>query len=185
MGSPLSPILSKIFLQHLEAAHIENIKKQYNIIYYGRYVDDIIIIYNNPTDIGNEILSKFNTIHNNIKFTIEKEEKNSINYLDITIQKVKSHNNYRLNFNVYRKPTTSKLSINYNSFHPTDHKLANFRFLLHRLNNIPLSKNNYKKEFSNIINIAHYNKFPISDIYKLNNKIKAKNLKKTLYNPFQ
>ena len=153
---------------------LENIKNQYNIIYDGRYVDDIIIIYNNPIDIGDEILNKFNTIHNNIKFTIEREENNLINFLDITIQKVKFHNNFKLNFNIYRKPTTSKLSINYNSFHPTDHKLANFRFLLNRLNNIPVSKNNYK-EFSNIINIAHYNKFPVCNIYKINNKIKAKN----------
>ena len=178
MGSPLSPILSEIFLQHLEAAHIDNIKKQYNIIYYGRYVDDIIVIYDNPTDTGNEILSKFNGIHNNIKFTIEKEEQNSINYLDIKIQKEKWYKNYRLKFNIYRKPTTSKLSINYNSHHPIDHKLANFRCLLNRLNRIPFSKNNYKKEMANIINIAHYNNFPISHIYKLNNKIKAKNLKK-------
>ena len=78
---------------------------------------------------------------------------------------------------IYRKQTTTKLSINYNSFHPTDHKLANFRFLLNRLNNIPLSKNNYKKEFWNIINIAQYKNFPISDIHKLIIKIKAKNFK--------
>ena len=52
MGNPLSPILSEIFLQYLETTHIENIKNQYNIIYYGRYVDDIIIIYNNSLDIG-------------------------------------------------------------------------------------------------------------------------------------
>ena len=52
------------------------------------------------------------------------------------------------------------------------HKLANFRFLLNRLNKIPLSKINYKKEFNNIISIALYNKVPIKTIHILNNKIK-------------
>ena len=42
------------------------------------------------------------------------------------------------------------------------------------MNNIVLSKNNYKKELSNILHIAEYNEFPISKIYQLNNKIKAK-----------
>ena len=52
------------------------------------------------------------------------------------------------------------------------HKLANFRFLLNRLNRIPLSRNNYKKEFNNIISIASFNKVPIKTIYILNNRIK-------------
>ena len=160
MGSPLSPIISEIFLQNLEASNIELIKQQYNIIYYGRYVDDVIVVYNNQKDIGDEILRKFNTIHKNIKFTIEKANKNSLNYLDITIKKIKFRKNYIFNFNIFRKPTTSKLSIDYNSHHPIEHKLANFRFLLNRLNNIPLTKRDYKKEFTNILNIAHYNHFP-------------------------
>ena len=103
----------------------------------------------------------------------------------MTIKKIKSHKKFTFNFNIYRKPTTSKLSINYNSHHPIDHKLANYRFLLNRLNNIPLTKNDYKKEFSNILSIARYNNFPNSIIHKLNNKIKIKNLKKqytTLHN---
>ena len=51
MGSPISPIISEIFLQYLESIHIENIKKQFNIKFYGRYVD-IIIVYDNNSDIG-------------------------------------------------------------------------------------------------------------------------------------
>mgnify|MGYP000751796836 CR=1 FL=1 len=73
---------------------------------------------------------------------------------------------------IYRKETTSKLSIHYESCHPIQHKLANFRFLLNRLNKIPLLKNDYKKEFNNIISIASFNKVPIKTIYMLNNRIK-------------
>ena len=83
-------------------------------------MEDIIIIYNNTIDNGDNILDKFNTIYPNPNFTIEREKNNMLNYLDINIQKVKFHNNYKFNFNIYRKSTTSKLSINYffNSFFP-------------------------------------------------------------------
>ena len=50
------------------------LKKKY-IIFYGHYVDDIIIIYNNNLDIANNILDTFNAIHQNIKFTTEKQKK--------------------------------------------------------------------------------------------------------------
>ena len=58
MGSPLSSILSEIFLQHIENSYIEDIKKQVNIIFYSRYVDDILIIYNNVHDNSTNIRIK-------------------------------------------------------------------------------------------------------------------------------
>ena len=60
----------------------------------------------------------------------------------------------------------------YKSYHPGQHKWANFHYLFNKLNKIPLSKNNYNKELNNIINISQYNKFPINKIHKFNNKIK-------------
>ena len=174
MDSPISPIFLEIFLQYLESQHIEKIK-QFNIIYYYRYVDDIFIIYDNPLDIGDNILNKFNTLHKNIVFTIETQFNNKLNFFDFCIRKINKNHKFNLKKNTaYRKITTSKLSINYNSFHPNSHKWANFHFLLNRLNNIPLSKSNYNKEFSNILSIAQFSKYPISEIYALNNKIKAK-----------
>ena len=58
--------------------------------------------------------------------------------------------------------------------HPNLQTWANFYFLLNYLNDISLTKINYKKEFINILHIAKYNKFPISKIHKLYNKIKTK-----------
>jgi hypothetical protein len=43
MGSPLSEILAKIFLQHLEQHGIKQLLECGNITYYNRYVDDIFI----------------------------------------------------------------------------------------------------------------------------------------------
>jgi hypothetical protein len=46
MGVPTSAILAEIFVQHLEHTIIIDILKDFQIIDYYRYVDDILIIYN-------------------------------------------------------------------------------------------------------------------------------------------
>ena len=46
MGSPTSSIFSEVFLQHIESTAILEILLQKRIIRYFRYVDDILIVYN-------------------------------------------------------------------------------------------------------------------------------------------
>ena len=180
MGSPLSSLLADIFLQHLETTHIQRLKDKHNILYYGRFVDDIIIIYENPADISSNILQSFNDIHEKIKYTLEVENGNTLNFLDITVRRHQT----KFTFNIFRKPTTSKNSIHNQSYYPDTYKWANFRHLLNRLNTTPLNKINYKKEFNTIKEIALHNNFSIHDVHKLNNKIKMK-LKLKTYTTLQ
>jgi hypothetical protein len=66
MGAPTSAILAEIFLQYFEHKHVINILKKHHIIDYNRYVDDILIIYNeNCTNLDNT-LQEFNLLHPNI-----------------------------------------------------------------------------------------------------------------------
>jgi hypothetical protein len=52
MGAPTSSILSEFYLQHLENSKIYDILLNFNIMGYFRYVDDLLIIYNErKTDI--------------------------------------------------------------------------------------------------------------------------------------
>ena len=88
MGSPLSSLISEISLQYHENHHIDQVKRQFNISYYGRYVDDILIIYDNINYISDTILNYFNNIHPKINYTIEKEHNNVINYLDLQLFKL-------------------------------------------------------------------------------------------------
>ena len=74
--SPLSPIISEIFLQYTESHNIEKIKQQFNIKFYDRYVDDILIIYYNSKDNSIEMTEHFNKLHPKLQFTLEKENKN-------------------------------------------------------------------------------------------------------------
>jgi len=77
---------SEVYLQHLKHTKIIKIIMQHNIIGYFRYVDDILMIYHeNSTDI-HEVHTAFNDPAPMIKFTMEKETDNNINFLDISIQ---------------------------------------------------------------------------------------------------
>ena len=113
MGAPSSSILSEVYLQFLENTQIYNILLQHQIVGYFRYVDDILIVYNNNnTEIHNnnteihKVLDQFNNISPTLTFTIEKEQNKCISFLDISIC-----NNQKISFNVYRKPTTTDIII--------------------------------------------------------------------------
>jgi len=53
---------------------------QYRIVRCFRYVDDILIIYNNKTTNVHEVLTVFNNITPTIKLTMEGEIENKINF---------------------------------------------------------------------------------------------------------
>jgi len=49
MGAPTSPILSEIYLQNMEHSHLYTRLTENKILGYFRYVEDILIIYNEGT----------------------------------------------------------------------------------------------------------------------------------------
>ena len=60
------------------------------------YVDDIILLYNgNKRQIEN-FRKYINTIHHKLKFTLEIELNNSINFLDLTITKTNNTHTYKI-----------------------------------------------------------------------------------------
>jgi hypothetical protein len=75
MGAPTSATLTEIFIQHLQHTIIYKILKNHQIIDYHRYVDDILIIYNEHHTNIDKTLDEFNRIHPKIKFTIKKKPK--------------------------------------------------------------------------------------------------------------
>jgi len=108
MRSPTSSIFSQVFLQHIECTAIFDILVQNHNVGYIQYVDDILIVYNRSITNIHDVFDTFNDLTPNIRFTVEKETENSINFLDVTIRK--DHDTFT--FNVYRKPTAT------DSYHP-------------------------------------------------------------------
>jgi hypothetical protein len=153
MGAPTSAILSEIFIQQLEHNDILKILQKHQILDYYRYIDDILIIYNEDcTDINNT-LTYFNVIHPNIQYTIETQNDNKINYIDITIE----NKNNTLIFDIYRKPTPTDIIIRNDSCHPTEHKHSAIRYMINRMNTYPISTENKHKETQLISTILHNN----------------------------
>jgi hypothetical protein len=123
--------------QHMENVHIKQLldKKNIPVILYTRYVDDILITFD-TTPISTDQINKFvNKIHTNIKLNPTYKSNRCINYLYLLILQ---KNNY-IETDVYRKPTTMDTTINFLSNHPTEHKLAAYRYHITRMHSLPLT----------------------------------------------
>jgi hypothetical protein len=115
MGASSSGILSEVYLQYFEHIKVTEILTQHNIIGYFRYVDDILVVYDeNSTDIY-KVHKVFNSLAPTIKFTSETETDNSINFLNFSIQ----NKGNKLTFNIHRKPTATDVIIPIDSCHPS------------------------------------------------------------------
>ncbi|PNF33207.1 hypothetical protein B7P43_G11691 [Cryptotermes secundus] len=109
LRGPSSGVLLQIFNQDL----VKTILIKHQIIAYFRYVGDILIIYDpNKTNIIHT-LNEFNKAQPTINFTMEKEEHQSISFLDLVIHR----NDRTLECAIYRKPTQTDI-IPISSCHP-------------------------------------------------------------------
>ena len=111
MGSRLAPVLANIFMGFHESKWLN----EYNLNkpkFYLRYVDDILAAFDNEQDSLN-FLNFLNNKHPNIKFTIEKNKKHSIAFLDVFISGI---NNQNLTLQTYHKSIYTGLLSNFKSF---------------------------------------------------------------------
>ena len=100
MGSPPSPILADIFMNHLIESKITARSQisplfhtqflnsaddtTFNLLLFGRYVDDTLAAFKSKND-ANRFLQFLNSLHNSIRFTVEEEQDSPIAFLDIRI----------------------------------------------------------------------------------------------------
>lgn len=166
MGNSLSPFIANIFMAHFETSLSEN------AIFprvWIRYVDDVCaIIKKQQLRSINKLL---NSQYDTIKFTHEEEVDGKLPFLDLEL--IRNDSN-KIDFSIYRKSTTTDRFITSDSFHPKQHKIAAFHSMVHRMENIPLSKPNYEKEKAKIIEIASVNGFDRKIIDKLIKTAKRK-----------
>jgi hypothetical protein len=175
MGSPISGIIAEIFLQFFENRHLNQLLDEKSIIFYTRYVDDIFVIYNAHRTTPEKIHDYLNNLHPNLEFTHTIEENSRISFLDLLITRQPS----AIEIDIYRKPTATDTTINYTSNHPTEHKLAVYRYLIRRMTALPLSQEKEEGEWQMILKTANNNNFPIPIIKKLKTKIYNQEQKKT------
>jgi hypothetical protein len=167
MGSPISGTVAEIFLQHYEQLYVKHLLEGQFIKYYTRYVDDIFIIFD-PTKTAVDELTKCSTgIHKNIELKQNLETNKQIEYLDLLISRQADH----LEIDIYRKPTTTDLTIQATSSHPIEHKLAAYRYHLRRMHTLPPTEDKKNTELNIIKSMARKNGYTERIVNDLNRKI--------------
>jgi hypothetical protein len=87
MGSPISGTLAEIYLILIEESFIKHWIESQEILYYKRYVNDILIIFDQNKTNETTITSVMNGINEQLDFKATEDINNSINYLDLTINR--------------------------------------------------------------------------------------------------
>jgi hypothetical protein len=172
MGNSLSPFIANLFMTLFENT-CKNTFSYFPDVYL-RYVDDIFAIFDTKKYDLNQFLCDLNSLFPSIKFTHETENNGQLPFLDLQL----TRDGNRITFDIYRKPTHTNNYIHQNSFVHYSNKLASFHSLIHRLVNIPLDKNNFRKELAYIKQIAKQNGFDELVVDNILKKHKFKTLLK-------
>ena len=116
MCSPLGPALANIFVGFHESRLFDNTAKPG---VYFRFVDDTFAIFG--SELGcDHFQEKLNLLHPALKFTVEKEQNNSLNFLNALVEKEGTG----FLTSIYRKPTFTGQYIRWNSFSPKMRKIT-------------------------------------------------------------
>jgi transposase-like protein len=166
MGAPTSALLSEIYLQYFEHTVLINALVRFNILQHYRYVDDIIVLYDDTTTDIFDVYDHINTLSPTLKFTLELETQHQLNFLDLTLR----NQNGTINFNIYRKPVTTDIIIPATSSHPPAQKHAAIRYLTNRLRDYNLNTENTISEQHVIQQILTNNGYNISILNRLHHK---------------
>ena len=94
-----------------------------------------VCMYDSTRTNPDEIMKYIDTIHSCIQLNPTLESRNSVTFLDLSITRNLNH----LNIGIYRKPTTNDTTINFLSYHPLEHKMAAYNFLIRRMLTLPLN----------------------------------------------
>ena len=142
MGLPLGPTLANSFLCYHEQTWLQDCPLDFRPVFYRRYVDDTFLLFKDRSHVD-LFLSYLNSKHQNIKFTSEIEENNSLSFLDCKIQRVDK----RFECSVFRKASFTGLGTSFYSFCSFNFKLNGIKTLIYRAYNICTSYQLLHTEF--------------------------------------
>ena len=167
MGSPLAPILADLFVTTLEEKHIISNPK-FKIKTWIRYVDDVFVVVEGPNEHIMHIMDSTNSLHKNIKFTLELEKNNSLSFLDVHIQKVDN----KFLTSVYRKNTNTNLYMKWDACLPKYQKVGLITSLITRAYKICSNDDILNVEIDYLRDVLRNNGYP--------KKLVDKTIKRTL-----
>ena len=163
MDSPLGPLFASAFMTWFEKTYMQGLIER-GVIRWHRYVDDMFAIVRSRKH-AEAILGYLNSLHNNIKFTIEYES-NDKHVLSSNGHKMRRqlHNVHVQEANIHRrlpeldKPDSDPLR-----------PLGLIRCLAERIWRICSEQEDQLKEIEKLKQILHKNDYPVDvvDFYSL------------------
>ena len=111
MGSPLSPVIANIIMEHFEEEVIRTAAVKPDT--WLRYVDYTFVVWKGRMEDLQNFLQHLNTIRTSIKFTMEMEIDGQLPFLDVLVKK----NGDKLSTTVFRKKMHTDQYINYGLNH--------------------------------------------------------------------
>jgi len=173
MGSKLSPGLADIYCSLMEQQVIKPHQINGNIIFYFRYVDDIIAVCLKNTK--EQIRSQMNKFATDLKFTEVVMTNKEITFLDTCLY-IDAKNN--LEIKQYRKPIASEVLNNFKkSVMPKSQKIGLLMGEIYRANNTTSTTKDLNNALDNLTKIFLKNEYPESLITSKIEQIKIKNFK--------
>ena len=162
MGSPLSPIVANIFMEHFEEIAMKTANKTPSM--WLRYVDTFSLWPHGPEELS-LFLEHINSIRPSIQFIMEIEEDRKIPFLDVLVVK----DSGRIRTEVYRKPTHTDRYLHYQSYHPQHIKTGIIRTLIRRSEQICNTAEAADHERRHLIQVFQSNGYPTAFIQRAMN----------------
>ena len=176
MWSPISPIVTNLFMEDLEVQAIKTSTTPPAL--WKRYVDDTFTIIKKNN--RNSFLQHLNSIHHDIKFTCEEVRSDgSMTFLDILIAPEEDGS---LKTSVFRKPTHTDLYLKWNSHHTIPSKYSVAGTLYHRAKTVCSNPQLLQKEEDHLFQALKKCKYPSWAINRANLKSQNPNKSTTRSN---
>lgn len=153
MGSPVSPVVADIYMEHLEEKILAESPTPPRI--WLRYVDDTFVIQDSG-DISS-FTHYINQCDTHIKFTHETEVDGKLAFLDTCVHR---GDHGQLTTTVYRKPTHTDQYLDFTSDHPLSTKVGVARTLLTRADKLCSSDSDKAKEKTHVRNALRRCNYP-------------------------
>jgi hypothetical protein len=164
MGQSLSNVMSDIVLTDLFDECLPLLGREPSILV--KYVDDVIITLDNK--LVEKTQDIFNSFHERLKFTVEREKNFSIAFLDLKLIRT---DNQRIITDWYTKDVSSNRLLNFLSKHPYNMKFNIAHSFCKRI--ISLSNPSFHKtNFLKVTDILLKNNYPRNVIQRIIKKVK-------------
>ena len=161
MGLPLRTSLANEFLSYYEKNWLNNCPEGCKSVFYGRYVDDIFILFK-LNDHFKYFQDFVNSCHIKVSFSMEREKENKLSFRDVEIIREQG----KFTTTIHRKPTFSGVYRNFESFLPSVYKFAMVYTLVYRCFRICANWTQFHTELIFLKGIFHKNGYPNNFIDK-------------------